>query len=376
MSASPTANLSPAQIAEFGREMDEIRDEVLGSRGERDAAYIKRVIKVQRGLEAGGRAVLFASMFPPAWIAGAAMLSVSKILDNMEIGHNVMHGQWDWMRDPAISSSTWEWDTVISAKGWKHTHNDIHHRWTNVVGKDRDVGYTMMRMSDEQVWEPRHLPQPLYNALLAFVFDWGIALYDLELDRVAKGELTAEELKAEVSITKRKMVKQSLKDFVIWPLLTGPAVVPTFLANVTANAVRNVWSHTIIFCGHFPENVPTFTEDQVANESRGAWYLRQLQGSANIEGNKLFHIMSGNLSHQIEHHLFPDLPSNRYGEIAPRVREICARYGIHYETGRLGRQYTSMWKRLCRLALPPKVQGTVYTRPPAEVLAAKAATAA
>jgi linoleoyl-CoA desaturase len=363
MTVSPTAHLSPAQVAEFGREMDEIRDEVLASRGERDAAYIKRVIKVQRGLEAGGRAALFASFFPPAWVAGAAMLSVSKILDNMEIGHNVMHGQWDWMRDTKINSKTWEWDTVISSVGWKHTHNDIHHRWTNVVGKDRDVGYTMMRMSDDQRWERRHLGQPLYNALLAFVFDWGIALYDLELDRVAKGEMTQAELDAEVMVTKKKMVKQSLKDFVIWPLLTGPSVVPTFLANVTANAVRHVWSHTIIFCGHFPEDVPTFTEDQIVDETRGAWYLRQLAGSANIEGSPLFHLMSGNLSHQIEHHLFPDLPSNRYAEIAPRVRAICQRYGLHYETGRLGRQYTSMWKRLCRLALPPKVQGEVFTRP-------------
>src|SRR3954469_633482 len=115
MPVSPTAHLSDAQLAEFGREMDEIRDEIMASRGERDAAYIKRVITVQRGLEAGGRAVLFASAFPPAWLAGTAMLSVSKILDNMEIGHNVMHGQWDWMRDTRINSTRWEWDTVISS---------------------------------------------------------------------------------------------------------------------------------------------------------------------------------------------------------------------------------------------------------------------
>src|SRR5580692_12345052 len=163
MSASPTARLRPAQIEEFGRALDAIRDEVLATRGDRDAAYIRKVISVQRGLEVGGRAVLFASLFPPAWIAGTAMLSAAKILDNMEIGHNILHGQWDWMRDPEIHSTTWEWDTVISARSWKHTHNDIHHRWTNVVDKDRDVGYTMLRMSDDQRWEKRHLLQPLYN---------------------------------------------------------------------------------------------------------------------------------------------------------------------------------------------------------------------
>jgi fatty acid desaturase len=362
MSASPTAHLTPTQVEEFARDLDAIRDDVLATRGERDAAYIKKVISVQRGLEAGGRVALLASLFPPAWVAGTAMLSVAKILDNMEIGHNVLHGQWDWMRDEQIHSTTWEWDTVISAKSWKHTHNDIHHRWTNVVGKDRDVGYTMMRMSEDQPWEKRHLLQPLYNVLLAPVFDWGIALYDLELDEVRAGNKSRKALWTDIRAMAKKVVRQEGKDFVLWPLLSGPAALPTLVGNVTANVVRNVWSHTIIFCGHFPEGVGTFTEDQIEGESKAAWYLRQLQGSANIEGSPLFHIMCGNLSHQIEHHLFPDLPSNRYGEIAPKVRALCEKYGVHYETGSLSRQYGSMWKRLCRLALPTPTKSTAATK--------------
>jgi NADPH-dependent stearoyl-CoA 9-desaturase len=366
MSASPTAHLTTAQIEEFGRELDTIRRDVLATRGEPDAAYIRKVIKTQRGLEAGGRAALLVSSFPPAWLAGTAMLSVAKILDNMEIGHNVLHGQWDWMRDPEIHSTTWEWDTVISAEAWKHTHNDIHHRWTNVVDKDRDVGYTMLRMSDDQRWEKRHLIQPLYNALLAPVFDWGIALYDLEFDQVREGKKSKALLKSQIAAMAKKVAKQSGKDFVLWPLLSGPSAVPTLLANLTANVARNVWSHTIIFCGHFPEGVSTFTEDQIDGETRHEWYLRQLQGSANIEGSPLFHIMTGNLSHQIEHHLFPDLPSNRYGEIAPKVRALCEKYAVHYETGSLSRQYGSMWKRLFRLSLPSR---SPEHRPTAEPVA-------
>jgi fatty acid desaturase len=69
--------------------------------------------------------------------------------------------------------------------------------------------------------------------------------------------------------------------------------------------------------------------------------------------------MSGNLSFQIEHHLFPDLPANRYGEIAPEVREICERYGIPYNTGPLRKQFGSVVKKICRLALPDgKGKGT------------------
>jgi NADPH-dependent stearoyl-CoA 9-desaturase len=354
MPASPTAHLSPEQIEQFGRELDAIRDEVLATRGQRDAAYIKKVIGAQRGLEAGGRAALLVSRFRPAWVAGTAMLSVAKILENMEIGHNVLHGQWDWMRDPQIHSTTWEWDTVISAEGWKHTHNDVHHRWTNVVGKDRDVGYTLVRMSDDQPWTRSNLLQPLWNLLLAPVFDWGIALYDLELDEMQAGRKPASKVRAQAKAMGAKVLKQSAKDFVVWPLLSGSSAAPALAGNVAANVARNIWSHTVIFCGHFPEGVATFTEDQVGDETRAEWYLRQIQGSANLEGTPLFHLMTGNLSHQIEHHLFPDLPSNRYAEIAPKVRALCARYGIHYESGRLGRQYLSMWRRLIRLSLPPR----------------------
>jgi linoleoyl-CoA desaturase len=354
MAASPTAHLTPAEVEAFGREMDAIRDAVIGTRGEADAAYIKRMIKIHRGLEFGGRAAMLVSLFPPAWLAGTAMLSAAKILENMELGHNILHGQWDWMRDPEIHSTSWEWDSVISADGWKHTHNDLHHRWTNVVGKDRDVGYTILRMSEDQEWTKRHLIQPLYNLLLMPVFEWGIALYDLEYDEVAKGRKSVKAMLADLKTMGRKAGKQAAKDYLLWPLLSGPSFIPSVLGNLTANVARNLWSHTIIFCGHFPDGAETFTEEQIEGETRAQWYLRQLQGSANITGGTVFHIMSGNLSHQIEHHLFPDLPSNRYAEISPKVQAVCEKYGLPYTTGRLSKQYASTWKRIFKLSLPPR----------------------
>ena len=132
---------------------------MLDSRGEDDAAYIRKVIDVQRKLELGSRAVLLFSLFPPAWLVGTAGLSVAKILENMEIGHNVMHGQWDWMRDPKIHSTTWEWDNATPAEQWKHSHNELHHTYTNVIGKDNDLGYGIMRVDEDQKLAPV-LPRP------------------------------------------------------------------------------------------------------------------------------------------------------------------------------------------------------------------------
>jgi NADPH-dependent stearoyl-CoA 9-desaturase len=352
--APEACDLTATQVEELGRRLDEIRDRVIASRGADDAAYIRRVISTQRKLEIAGRALLFAGILPPAWLAGTTLLSIAKILENMEIGHNVLHGQWDWMRDPKIHSSTWEWDIVSDAKSWKHSHNYMHHTYTNVVGKDRDVGYGILRLSEEQRWRPYYLGNPVYNFLLSLFFQWGVALHDLEVEKVASGEKSKKDVWHQLKGIGRKMRRQFTKDYLVFPALAGPFFAPVLVGNLTANFVRNVWSHAVIFCGHFPDGTVQFTEEQLEGETRGQWYLRQMLGSANLDGGPLFHLMTGNLSFQIEHHLFPDLPSNRYSEIAPEVRELCAEYGLPYTTGSLGTQYLQVLKKINRLALPPK----------------------
>jgi linoleoyl-CoA desaturase len=352
--APAAVGMTAEQIEEFGRRLDVIRDRILASRGTKDAEYIRRVIRAQRLLEVGGRALLFAGVLPPAWLAGTAMLSVAKILENMEIGHNVLHGQWDWMRDPKIHSSTWEWDIVSDAKGWKHSHNYQHHTYTNVVGKDRDVGYGILRLSEEQPWRPYYLGNPLYNALLSLFFQWGVALHDLEYERVLSGEKSRSDFWSQLKAIGRKVRRQFTKDYLVFPALAGPFFLPVLLGNLTSNVVRNLWSHAVIFCGHFPDGTVQFTEEQLVDETRGQWYLRQMLGSANLDGGPLFHLMTGNLSFQIEHHLYPDLPSNRYAEVAPEVRALCAEYGLPYTTGPLHTQYWQVLRKLARLALPAK----------------------
>jgi len=354
---SPIAHLTPEDIEQIGVELDAIRQEVLDSRGAADAAYIRKVVDTQRKLELGSRAVLLVSVLPPAWILGTIGLSIAKILENMEIGHNVMHGQWDWMRDPKIHSTTWEWDNASPAEGWKHSHNELHHTYTNIIGKDNDLGYGIMRVDEDQRWHPMHLGQPLWNFINACFFEYGIAAYDLELGRnlAIPKEKRSEDFKRRARNTLAKIRKQATKDYVVHPLLSAPtgSLLPTLAANFTANLVRNVWSHSVIMCGHFPEGVETFEKKAIpANETRGQWYVRQMLGSANISGSKAMHVMTGNLSHQIEHHLFPDLPSNRYAEVAPKVRALFEKYDLNYHTAPLPQQVYSAWHRVVRLSLP------------------------
>jgi linoleoyl-CoA desaturase len=365
---NPVAHLTEADIEAIGRELDALRAEVFASLGEADAAYIRRVIRAQRLLEMGARGVLLFAWFPPAWVLGTAGLSVAKILENMEVGHNILHGQWDWMRDPAIHSTTWEWDNVAPAEMWKHSHNEIHHRYTNVVGRDNDLGYGIMRVDEDQRWSPWHLGQPLWNLINACFFEYGIAAYDLELGAYYKRRRKVDEaFRRNGRKVLRKIGRQVRKDYVATPALAALVnpwnVLPAFLATLTAtavaNLVRNLWTHSVIMCGHFPEGVATFSKASIEGETKGEWYVRQMVGSANISGGRATHLMTGNLSYQVEHHLFPDMPSIRYQQIAPRVRDLFERHGLTYTTGPLPRQVASAWRKVIRLSLPNDWAGLV-----------------
>ena len=348
------AHLTAEDVEALGRELDAIRTDVEESRGERDARYIRRAIQLQRGLAAGGRIALFASRNKLAWTAGTGMLATAKIIENMELGHNITHGQWDWMNDPEIHSTEWEWDTTAPTVHWKKSHNFIHHKYTNVVGLDDDIGYGIMRLTRDQRWQRWMIGNPIYNLLLGTLFEWGVAAHGLETTRYRKGEKSKGEVLKDLRIIGKKVGKQVGKDYLVFPALTGRAWKHTLGANAVANLIRNYWAYMVIFCGHFPDGAEKFTAKEYETETHAEWYLRQMLGSANFHAGPLMAFMSGNLCYQIEHHLFPDLPSNRYAEISERVRALCDKYDLPYTTGPFLRQYAQSFWTILKLALPDR----------------------
>jgi NADPH-dependent stearoyl-CoA 9-desaturase len=361
--------LDPVQLQQFGDELDALRARTVPTLGQRDANYIRRVLRGVRYTGAAGRALLFVAAAALAFaspvlmwsaaIAGTLLLALSKILENMELGHNVMHGQFDWMRDPHLDGRTYEWDIAGTGDNWRKTHNFKHHTYTNVRGMDDDIGYGLLRIFPEQRWKPFYLAQPLIAVVFALLFEWGVAIQDLRLGRWFAGKMTFKQLRRAFRPVGRKMRRQIVKDYVVFPLLAGPFFLPVLLGNVVANLLRNLWTFTIIFCGHFTADAETFPKESIRNESRGHWYVRQLRGSSNLRGGRLLNLLSGNLSHQIEHHFYPDIPANRYAELAPEVREICARYGQHYNTGSLPRQFGQVIWRILRHAWPSRARSRV-----------------
>src|ERR1700679_3994392 len=242
------AHLTEADIENLAFELDAIRLDVEDSLGERDARYIRRTIAAQRALDLTGRLMLAGSSQRSAWWAGTVTLGLAKIIENMEIGHNVMHGQWDWMNDPEIHSSTWEWDMSGVSKHWRYTHNFVHHKYTNILGMDDDVGYGLLRVTRDQRWKRFNIFNLLFNTMLALGFEWGVGLQHVEIGQI-------------------------VKDYVAFPALTslspGATYRSTLTANATANVVRNVWANAVIFCGHFPDGAEKFTKTDMIGETQG-----------------------------------------------------------------------------------------------------------
>lgn len=347
-------HLSQAQIIEFGRRVDEIRLTLMQSLGQQDATYIYKVRNFVRYSEISSRAMLmFGGWLPPVWLLGTGLLGLSKIVENMELGHNVMHGQFDWLNDPSLNGASYDWDTMSTGDDWKYTHNYIHHTFTNIIGKDHDVGYGLLRVSQAQPWEPRFIFNiPMALQLMVF-FEWYVGAQNLHIeDVIAYKTKTWKQVWQDAGKLRQKMARQVVKDYVFFPMIAGPNAMAVLSGNVVANLIRNLWSSAVIFNGHFTEDTETFELDNTEHETRAEWYLRQIRGSSNFTGTQWLHILSGNLSHQIEHHLFPDMPANRYAEVAPKIQALCQEYGVHYNQASFLKQSASVWIRLAKCSVP------------------------
>ncbi|TXD96901.1 acyl-CoA desaturase [Psychrobacter frigidicola] len=367
------APLPKEQTEALAQELDAIYKSVMDSLDGNDARYIKRVYAtvvyselVARGLLAAAGRLSSKRSQLSVWLLGTGVLSFSKILNNMELGHNVMHGQYDWMQHPHLNSQKFDWDIVCPAPLWQHSHNYLHHTFTNIVNRDHDVGYHLIRVTDEQSWTPSDRYNPLKTMILALGFEWAVAFHDIQIsvDEYADSPEMHTMLQQKSRDLFAKIARQVGKDYIVLPAIAGLALgsrsaLTTLSGNITANIARNLWTWAVIFCGHLTEQAHIYTHLD-DNESRGDWYVRQILGSSNIEGSKTFHILTGNLSHQIEHHIFPDMPAHRYASVAPQVQALCQQYGLDYNTGRFGKQFREVLKRIYFFSQPTPDEQRAY----------------
>jgi len=204
-----------------------------------------------------------------------------------------MHGQYDWTGDPALDGARYEWDIACTGTDWPLAQLRAH-TFTNVLGRDRDVGYGFLRVSRAAL-APRPPRAAVGAALLALLFQWGVGMHDLHLDDTLAGRQSLAELRRRGAPFARKAAWQLAKDYVVLPALAS-ATRRRARGKSPGERRAQRWTFAVIFCGHFPAGVEVFREADTRDERRGDWYLRQLRGSANIEGGRAFHVMTATLA--------------------------------------------------------------------------------
>jgi len=359
------------QFQAFQNDLDAVLQRELRSLGAGDARYVLGLLWLARALEVLGRGLLaVGGAMVWTWVPGVVLLTVAHLIETMELGHNLMHGQFNWMNDPRVSARGYRWTFACAPEDWREFHNLHHHHWANVPGRDRDYG--TLRLWRAQPWGWAFVWQGLWSTIAALAFEWSVAIHNLQLERRRTDpEGARARIRRLWPRVRARMGLTARREYLWWPLVgavlaMGWAAVhdralvdaglggytAVALGNLAAATVRNVWAYLVIAVGHFTTEAYTFVEQDLEGESRGQWYLRQALSAANFHSNRVLDVLSGNASHQIEHHLFPDLPSNRLARIAPEVRAILQRHGVPYHTGALSRQVGAVLWRITRHSFP------------------------
>ena len=223
---------------------------------------------------------------------------------------------------------------------------------------DNDLGYGILRVDEAQEWEPRHLAQPLLNLVNACIFEYGIAMYDLDLgESLRSGDGFTPEQKEEMRTTGRRAARSAFRDYVLHPLLSAPtgSARTTLTANLVANLARNVWSHSVIMCGHFPEGVETFEVPEL-DEARDAGAVVPPP-----DARLRRHLGPTAAPRAVRQPLAPDRAPPLPGppeQPLPRDRRPSARAlrapRTGHNTAPLWRQVASAWHRVVRLSVPSR----------------------
>jgi linoleoyl-CoA desaturase len=345
--------------AAFGKEIQAVRRRIQQKMGQEDIDYIRDVIKTSRSLEVIGRGLLHAGKGPLSFLGGTLSLWVHKQLEAMEIGHTVLHGAYNnFENNEGLDSDDFYWRVPIHEESWKHGHNVMHHRHTNIAGKDPDLEFGVIRLDDKIKWRPAHalqLPLTLFMVFPNFTFwmNWhftGLTDVYLNKDRLdVLDELNWESIKEAHKKTLESYAKHYGYEYVLWPLLAGWKAPRVLAGNMLTEVLRDVYAAATIFCGHIGEETATYETDESAR-GRGQWYAMQVESANNFKVPKPISIMCGALDLQIEHHLFPEFPPNRLREIQPEIQEICERHGVEYRMDTWPKTLWGAFKKIARLS--------------------------
>lgn len=361
VSPAPTGNASrTAQTEAFGAEIDRLRERVEAETGIPDLRRMRRIDALSLGSELVGRLLLHFSASPLMWVAGVIALWLRKQLQ-VEIGHTVLHGCFDKLdASGRYHSKRFYWDVPVEESSWRQGHNLDHHGHTNVVGKDPDVRFGKVRLTEALPYERFHRWGLLNDLIIWPWFFLSMTLHytglsDLYLRQPGDFQYIQrkdwETIKRCHALALRKVVPYYAVNFLLFPALAGAQFWKVLLGNLIAEILRDVIMAAAIHCGHVGTVVAGYPAGTKPS-TRAQWYELQVCASHDFRTSHWMSILVGGLNFQIEHHLFPRLPPNQLRRIAPEVRAICERHGVPYNTGPWPRVLWQAMKHIVNLSHP------------------------
>jgi len=351
------------RLRQFGKAIDEIRRRAETSIGDEDVAHIRRVRRASTTLELIGRALIHVSPEPLSFVAGVVALFLHKQLETAEIGHTVLHGAYDGLPGAeAFASTTFRWRTAIDEESWRVAHNVRHHQYTNIGGRDPDIHFGPVRLTTLTPHNLFHYVQVPWLLWEASLFLFGINVHVTGVIDAVFGNGRPEKLdflrdRSPASVRRafgrmlRKLIPHVAREYVLFPALAGPFFAKVLFGNWLSATMCNVYSAATIYCGHVGDQIGQYPDGTRAH-SRGEWYCMQVESSQNFDVPLPLSILCGALDRQIEHHLFPRLPTNRLRQLSPEVRRVCEQHGVRYRRDSWPRTLAAVFRRLCRLSLP------------------------
>ena len=359
----------PETTAGLADELQALYREARSKMGEADLAHIRNVTAYGEAINAR-RLELLRDGGPRATGRAIVLEMLYRLLQFSELGHNILHGSYDDLPgNGQYHSDRYHWDFNVDPDQWKVMHHEGHHPNTNIVGKDHDLGYSVLRGQAAQDWFGHHALQlvlfgaasPFFTQLAPFLI--ANITRQVEGKRFWSRDTLRAPTRIALSDTKRRLL--------IEPSAMGRRFVPAMLANHIGGAAGYLSVLFLVAIEHHAGETEVFP-DPGPDETRDEYYRRQIRGTRNfLRSNKLdsalmrileeevpfdnrpdFRIFYGGLDTHIEHHLFPDLPPNRQREVAPRVREIVARHGLPYHVTPLGETAALLFQALTGLSVP------------------------
>ncbi len=364
-----TAVAPQETTAGLADELQTLYQQTRSKMGEADLAHIRTVTAYGQAINAR-RLELLRDGGPGATSRAIVLEALYRLLQFSELGHNILHGSYDDLPgNGRYHSDRYDWDFNVDPTQWKVMHHEGHHPNTNIVGKDHDLGYSVLRGQAAQDWFGHHAVQLLLFGAMSPFFTQLAPFLIANITREVEGKRfwSRDTLRAPVRIalsdTKRRLVTE--------PAAMGARFLPAMLANHIGGAAGYLSVLFLVAIEHHAGETEVFA-DPGPEETRDEYYRRQIRGTRNfLRSAKLdsalmrileeevpfdnrpdFRIFYGGLDTHIEHHLFPDLPPNRQREVAPRVKEIVARRGLPYHETPLGETAALLLKALTGLSAP------------------------